>query len=253
MPLIYLKNPLPYLQHSHVDLRRGREHAPYILQHRNGISIGVTSHANWYVFSEVFFKELYTGSGQKLLSGDTVIDIGANIGCFSLLAAQKVGPSGRVFAIEPDPETYKQLVANIKRNNAVNITPCRLAIGETNGEATIFRHVNSLYSSLHSEVDGRAITGEQAVTATQTLERFMDDNGIRKCDYLKLDCEGSEYAIVRSLSASSARRIEQITMEVHAIRSESTTELDARIQNFGFSLNDSGELPYYFRPHQSPG
>jgi len=247
MPLVFLKNPLPYLKHSQIDLWRGREHEPYVLQHRNGIRIGVTSHANWYVFSEVFFRQLYTESGQKLLPGNTIIDIGANIGCFSLLAARKVGPSGRVFAIEPDPETYQQLVENIKRNNATNITPCRLAIGEANGEATIFRHENSLFSSLHNEVDGRPINGEKAVIALQTLERFMDENNVRTCDYLKLDCEGSEYAIIRSLTPSSAERIAQITMEVHAINGESAVELNAKISSFGFCLNDSGELPYYYR------
>jgi FkbM family methyltransferase len=203
---------------------------------------------NWYTATEVFLNKVYTSSGQVIRSGDTVVDVGANIGCFSLLASRLVGPTGRVLALEPDPLTFAQLEANIKLNNATNITPYCVALGKSCGDTTIFRHSNSLFSSLYSTVDGHATNAEEVDTQLLTIEAFFAECNIDRCQYLKLDCEGAEYAIVRTFSDDLAARIDQITMETHSIEGESEADIDRAIQGYGFTLNNSGILPYYFRP-----
>jgi FkbM family methyltransferase len=246
--LAVFKNPIPYCKQRYIDVPRGRQHPPYVLRLRNGLAINISDVGhNWFSATEVFLNKHYTSSGQVIRAGDTVVDVGANIGCFSLLASQLVGPAGRVIALEPDPQTFAQLEANIKLNNATNIAPYCLALGESCGEATIFRHPNSLFSSLYDVVDGHRTDAEEVVIKSLTLEAFFNEHNIDQCQYLKLDCEGAEYAIVRSLSAELAERIEQITMEVHSISGESEAELDQAIQSHGFQLNDSGVLAYYFR------
>lgn len=59
----------------------------------------------------------YLSSGQTIAPGSTVIDVGANIGCFTMVAAKLVGPTGRVFALEPEESTFRQLEKNIELNH----------------------------------------------------------------------------------------------------------------------------------------
>ncbi|MEM6996443.1 MAG: FkbM family methyltransferase, partial [Myxococcota bacterium] len=59
---------------------------------------------------------------ERLEPGDTFVDVGANLGYYTVLAAKKVGPSGRVFAFEPDPESFALLKRNVDRNGLTNIT-----------------------------------------------------------------------------------------------------------------------------------
>ncbi len=64
-----------------------------------------------------------------LRPGDTVVEVGANIGFLSLLASRLVGPSVRVLAIEAHPRTYFALLNNLKRNSATNVRPVKIAVG----------------------------------------------------------------------------------------------------------------------------
>jgi tRNA G37 N-methylase Trm5 len=63
-----------------------------------------------------------------LRAGDVVVDIGAHVGYFTLIAARSVGPEGRVYAFEPDPENYALLVRNIELNGYQNIMPIQKAV-----------------------------------------------------------------------------------------------------------------------------
>ncbi|HPS52281.1 MAG TPA: FkbM family methyltransferase [Phycisphaerae bacterium] len=81
---------------------------------------------NHYQSDETFF-EMY------LRPEDTVIDVGANVGLYTLLAASVVGPKGHVYSIEPHPTIFSYLTENIKLNHFTNIQPFNVAIGEKNG------------------------------------------------------------------------------------------------------------------------
>jgi FkbM family methyltransferase len=243
-----VENPYPYLKHRYIDLPRGRQQKPYDLRLRNGIKIHISDVGHdWYTAEEVFINRLYTSNGQKICAGDTVVDIGANVGCFSLLASKLVGSEGRVIAVEPDPQTFSKLQANIKLNQAKNIVVLCGAVGETDGQTTLFRHTNPLFSSLHEEVDGRTTANQPVPTDLLTLESFFKEYNIDKCQYLKLDCEGSEYGIVRSMSPELAARISQITMEMHSVPGESEAQLDSSLKQYGFKLDDTGILSFYHR------
>jgi protein-L-isoaspartate O-methyltransferase len=66
-----------------------------------------------FLLSEIYDKEVYLQHGISLRPGDTVLDIGANIGLFAHYAAQHVGAAGRVIACEPIPPVYKAAEANV--------------------------------------------------------------------------------------------------------------------------------------------
>jgi FkbM family methyltransferase len=175
--------------------------------------------------------------------GDTVIDVGANVGCFTVLAARMVGAAGRVIAFEPEPESFRQLVANVEHNRLSNVTMRAVAIGLSNGTALLRTSGTALYSSTFESVDGRRNAGRSSAVQVRTLETMMREMAVERCHYLKMDCEGSEYEIVDSLSVNVASRIDQITLETHEVPGRSVHELSRRLRALGFRL-DSGPLMY---------
>jgi FkbM family methyltransferase len=125
-----------------------------------------------------------------LKPGMVVLDVGAHIGYFSLVAARKVGPEGKVYAFEPAPENYALLVKNIHLNGYRNIVPVSQAVSDREGNATFFLHPDSVAHSLHVQASGehnRAI--EVHVT---TLDRFFQAQGWPQVHLAKLDIEGAE-------------------------------------------------------------
>ncbi|MBN1561073.1 FkbM family methyltransferase [candidate division KSB1 bacterium] len=130
------------------------------------------------------------------------MDIGANIGYYSLMAARLV-PHITVYAFEPLPSAFLFLQKNIQLNKLDNIKPCRLALAEKAGEAEFFatkmpkamylKHHISGTSNLARAKDGYA---ETIKVSTQTLDNFVTEHAIRSVDLLKLDTEGTEHLIL---------------------------------------------------------
>ncbi len=83
---------------------------------------------------QAFIADVVNG----LEEGDVFIDIGANAGMFSLVAAQRVGTSGRVFAFEPSHREFHELVQNLQLNNANNVIPFRLALDDSNACSELY-------------------------------------------------------------------------------------------------------------------
>ena len=81
--------------------------------------------------------------GRRLAPGDAFVDVGANIGYFSLLASKLVGESGRVVAIEPSPTIFGVLASNLARNRAHNVRAVRVAASDSAGMLRLFQGPDS--------------------------------------------------------------------------------------------------------------
>jgi FkbM family methyltransferase len=236
-------NPLPAV----LD-RLGLRQRPYVLKLRDGTAVELRPRAgDLFGFYEIMLRRDYLASGQRVEEGATVIDVGANVGCFSLLAARLVGPAGRVFAIEPDPATYRQLLRNIELNALQNVTPLRLAVGGERGKVTLHSPPNALFSSVFSSVNGHEVQGIDREVEMTTLQAITDEHRIRRCDFLKLDCEGAEHDIIAKMSATTAERIAQITMEVHKIPGRDGQTLHSNLERLGYRRVSSSGLAAYAR------
>ena len=123
--------------------------------------------------------------------GDTFIDIGSHIGYYALLALQQVGRHGCVFACEPNPETYRVLLANALANRAANFFPVGCALGETAGTATLF--LNDGDEGMSSLV---VATDRSTSVTVATLDELHALLGFAQVRMVKIDVEGFEQQVI---------------------------------------------------------
>jgi FkbM family methyltransferase len=144
---------------------------------------------------------------QNLLKkGMTVVDAGANIGLYSLVASKIVGDSGKVFSYEPSFETFQRLKKNIEINNVSNIFLTNCGLGETEDEVLILRQDIGTKDAERYIMPKNYVADEKLINVKEinikeeiridTLDNNLKKNQINKIDFLKIDTEGFEYYIL---------------------------------------------------------
>jgi FkbM family methyltransferase len=135
-----------------------------------------------------------------LKSGMTVLDVGANVGYYTALAARIVGPRGRVFAVEPYPPNFQRLSTWITNNHVAQVNAFDFALGGTPGASQMF--------SAFADTDNPVMVahGQPSVASVrvQTLDSWMNDWRVDRVDFLKLDVDGSETAVLAGASDTLA-------------------------------------------------
>lgn len=130
-----------------------------------------------------------------LKPGDVFVDIGANIGYFTIYAGLRVGPHGQVHAVEPDPENIALLRANLELNGLTNVQVHQTAISDSSGEARLFRA--SFNSGAHSLFQKNDHSGGLKVPVAR-LDELLD--GERPPKLVKIDVQGAECYVLRSMT-----------------------------------------------------
>ncbi len=148
-----------------------------------------------HVVNEVITEDCYR-LDSKWFKGNTIIDIGANIGAFCL----QVWKYGRTIAFEPEPHNFKILEMNIALNNA-KIEIHNQAVGKKG-----FSLIDN--GSGHSQIN-RPVGSKVEVVS-------LDDIKFDKCDLLKMDCEGGEYDIVEYTSDETWEKVDRLIGEFHS-------------------------------------
>lgn len=123
----------------------------------------------------------------RLPENGTVLDLGANIGIYTLSAARKVGPQGHVFAIEPIPRNVRSLCAGVIGNGFHNVSVFPVAASASAGVVPVLRHANSSNGIVDMHVDP-ALADE--FVPTQRVDQLL--KGIGRLDVIKIDIEGHE-------------------------------------------------------------
>lgn len=142
---------------------------------------------------------------RAIKPGDFVIDVGANVGIFTVLMAKLVGDTGMVYAFEPDPDNFTQLVRNIELNHGINVIACLNPVWEKREPVLFHRCADSggggalwnpgLYTGNEKT---RLQDAEPIETTATTLERVIKQAD-RRCTFLKVDTEGADEKILSAL------------------------------------------------------
>jgi FkbM family methyltransferase len=147
---------------------------------------------------------------RMLRPGATFVDVGANVGYFSVAAARLVGDAGSVWAFEPEPVNFSCLSANCRPFPSVAVLP--QAVGAQVGAATL--HVAAC-TGCHSLFPTKAWnTRRQLTVPVTTIDEFCAARGIGMLDVIKIDAEGAELLVVQGMSRMlSQRRVGAVVFE----------------------------------------
>lgn len=137
----------------------------------------------------------------------TIVDAGANIGLYSLIASKIVGVKGKVFSFEPSKETFQRFLNNIKLNRFTNITPLNFGLGDQPNEKLILRQDNGYgdaerYLFPANEAPDIKLENMNEIYIEEeiiinTLDNYLNKINVNKIDFLKIDTEGFEYYILQ--------------------------------------------------------
>ncbi|TCL07823.1 FkbM family methyltransferase [Roseivirga ehrenbergii] len=182
---------------------------------RNGFHINVKRQM-LPPFKESFFDNIYFDGfppEKRLTASPMVIDIGANVGFFSLNIFSKY-PKAKVIAFEPMPFNYAQLLEYQQEYNDVNWVIENKAIADHSNGLTLYTSTIDGFSTMAGVFKEGGKSSEINVE-TITLSDVIRSNNIDNIDLLKLDCEGSEYAILYTLPDNDLAKISMISIETH--------------------------------------
>jgi len=142
------------------------------------------------------YEPLETGLLKRELGpGQTFVDIGANIGYYTLIAARRVGPAGRVYAFEPDPDNFELLRINVELNGYTNVVLVNKAVAEKARTTRLYlSESNKGDHRLYDSGDGRRFINVPVVS----LDGFFK-NLDKKIHFIKMDIQGAEAAALEGM------------------------------------------------------
>jgi len=170
-----------------------------------------------WIQAHLFFLGEYEQAELDFLSGflqkgDVLIDIGANIGLYSLWVARLVGPQGKVIAFEPVSSNFEQLKHNISLNAPQPIVLEKMAVTDKSGPLTIRYHQGDANRGMASAYLPE-FTHSEEVQAT-TLDEYLAKNPVSRLDFIKMDIEGGEYPALLGMQETLARYTPAILVEI---------------------------------------
>lgn len=190
--------------------------------------------------AEVYFPVLTAWHKFNVSRGDTVIDIGANIGLFAVCAAN-LSRTGKVFCFEPSTENFARLEYHKKLNGMSNIVAVDKGVSdrEENLKLYLLDENCGAHSIFADKGDGLGFDpNKYEEIECVSLKQVFDQYAIAKCDFLKIDCEGAELKILSALPAEYFSRIERIALEYHS--NVNVLELAELLHGHGFSVTIKG-------------
>lgn len=171
----------------------------------------------------------------------TILDVGAHIGGFTLLAAA-ISPAGRVLAVEACLENYEMLAYNVQLNRLARVETEHLALSDRPGEVSL--HHNPAGNWGHTIT--KPVGGHAESVRAETLADYLRSHAVERCDLAKLNCEGAEFPILMSTSVETLRKIRQMLVFYHADlvdSSYSVKKLEQHLETAGFRIERREQGP----------
>ncbi|MEM1194989.1 MAG: FkbM family methyltransferase [Pseudomonadota bacterium] len=198
-----------------------------------GNDVGLAPHLIFDGFWEFWLTKFFA---DHVKLGDTVIDVGANLGYYSVLSADLVGPGGRVIAVEPNPAIFALLADSMRVNGFDTRSElCNIALGGQEDAATLPFFVpngepkNGRFIGPKENIERLRQLGEISEVKTGTLDAL----GLERVDFIKIDVEGAEIAVLDQLAPLIARFEPVVVCEVNFGRGYGYNDIAKRLGRNG--------------------
>lgn len=232
-----LKNPFTYILFY---FGYGQENKKTLLVSRTGNRFWVRNKTTdkWPIL-EVWLNHCYGDLSKK--NYKTIVDIGGHIGMFSIYASEAC-PNAKIYSFEPFKENYDMFVKNTK--NIKNIHVENVGILDKRGNFKIYLNkypekgmVNKERPTVYKNRFKESICYN---IKTITLNDVFTKHNIKEVDFMKIDCEGSEYQILLNAEDALLKKIKNIAMEWHEFTGYTKYDLVKRLKKAGFDVTIRG-------------
>ena len=181
---------------------------------------------------------------NELKEGMVCLDIGSNIGYYVFLESKLVGNKGKVFAVEPSPQSFEVLKNNMKLQDSSNIEVFNFACGNEDGEVDFLTTSRSNWSRVKG-LDFKptlpnVVTKEIKVTLKK-LDSFVNEKNLQRLDLIRFDTEGYELKIYEGMRQTLKKFKPLLVFELH----RSILGLDGTLQLLNGLKSDGYDIKYY--------
>lgn len=236
----------------------------HFIKENTVMELDVTKKTQRQIFLQKPYEKFIREYIEKVLKNNEIfIDIGANVGYYTLLASHLVGDNGGVIAFEPEEENFRSLKNNIHINNLMNIESTRSAVSNMTGEKDLY--INPLNEGGHSLIEmGNYRDNKVTISKHNIQKKFpnfksfekvktitLDDyigkyDAVKKINLIKIDVEGFEHEVIEGMSnLLSKQMIQKIICEVSKINSPIFNILrDAKFKAYLFTKQGPIEIDY---------
>ena len=188
---------LPWVRRVYLAIkRRLKTDAAVVDGHRLHLDPGDSLDLSINPFYEAFERRI---TAEEITRGDVVVDIGANIGFFTLHFARLVGPEGHVFAFEPDPGNFRLLQQNVQENGYENVTLIPKAVSNSSGKTRLFLCDSNVGDHRIYDSPGEERTSVEIETIR--LDDFLAGSE-RPVDFIKMDIQGAEMLALEGMEST---------------------------------------------------
>lgn len=193
------------------------------------LRVFIRDEADQSVFNEIFRLGEYRAAEEAVRGAtDPIIDVGAHAGFFTLYC-ESLNPKAKIFAVEPEPENFLALKKHLKENKITNVKAIQAALAGQSGQRSLLISPDSHNHRLAEIGDN---DGQKIEVIAYSFADFIKNNKIEKISLLKMDIEGGEFEIVKSLSARDLSVVKFLILEYHS--KERYRELEQKLRENGF-------------------
>lgn len=192
---------------------------------------------------------LTTWLKRTLKPGDHFIDVGANVGYYTLLASHLVGEAGQVWSVEASPTTYRDLDQNIRRNGLRNVRSFNVAAADRRGALPFF--LGPPENRGESNLFGRLGFTEEAMVEAWPLDELLAGEDLGRMRVIKVDVEGAEDLVVAGMPQTLAR-LPPTTAILMEVLPEELARRGGSIEGLIAAFGAHGFQPYVIDNDYSP-
>ena len=231
------------------NLKRSGSNVAFDIDYGLKIFLELSNPLTWdLVLGKDVEKDVKQEFVQNTNTGDTIIDVGAHIGEYTLLGAKLVGDKGLVISVEPDHDSVKSLKENIILNGFKNCLVIEKAVGEKVETKFLYKvSEEDVYGYLDPYVKNKKLKKYSEIEVT-TIDEIILSKNLNLVNLLKIDVEGFEYEVLLGCNdALKKNKIKKIIIEIHSefLKSKGTNEdlIYMFLKERGFKIKKIQEIP----------